>query len=111
MSPYISSGAVQSWGTSVGRFPVHACANSLNISFLQSREGVLVSVFPCMAITISKLSSQLIQFVEKLGAFPGCLLSGLVIPLSKGLLNRYPVGNVSKDVMRANIARDMWSRW
>ena len=61
-------------------------SKSLNISNLQSREGVPCSVLPCIVLITSIVSSPVSQLMLKLGAFPGSRLSGLLMPLSMGLL-------------------------
>ncbi|TNN39312.1 hypothetical protein EYF80_050517 [Liparis tanakae] len=49
---------------------------------LQSREGRPRSSFPVVAFTTSKLWSPTVQFTLKLGAFPGCRASALLIPVT-----------------------------
>lgn len=49
---------------------------------LQSLEGRPRSSFPVVAFTTSKLWSPTVQFTLKLGAFPGCRASALLIPVT-----------------------------
>ena len=83
--------------------------NLLNKLCLQSRETPPGSVFPVVALMTSSVGVTTHQLTAKLGAFPGFLLSGFLIPLKNGALSLYGFGISLIAVSRPNTARNKCS--